>query len=137
MPLWPDPIRRSMSFKPGRERTRRLQNVRATSSRWFPQFIRWHLECSNLQAITPFAIDLHDIIISKLGRYHAKDRADIELLTRLPKFDEEQLAVLYAQARDDLKTYWPDKLEPTDKHFNLMRTSILGLAPEDWLEGGD
>jgi hypothetical protein len=32
------------------------------------------IEGLNLQAITPFAIELHDIIITKLGRYHAKDR---------------------------------------------------------------
>ena len=31
----------------------------------------------NLQAITPLAIELHNIIITKLGRYHAKDRSDI------------------------------------------------------------
>ncbi len=27
----------------------------------------------NLRALAPFAIELHDIIITKLGRYHAKD----------------------------------------------------------------
>jgi len=46
------------------------------------------IEDLNLQAITPFAIELHDIIITKLGRYHAKDRADIELLTRIPRLWE-------------------------------------------------
>jgi Nucleotidyltransferase of unknown function (DUF6036) len=90
------------------------------------------IEGLNLRAITPFAIELHDIIITKLGRYHAKDRSDIELLTRIPRFHEEQLAALYALARDDLKTYWPDQLEATDRNFNLVRASILGLAPEDW-----
>jgi hypothetical protein len=89
------------------------------------------LEGLNLQAITPFAIELHDIIITKLGRYHAKDRADIELLTRIPRFQVEQLTALYALARDDLKTYWPEKLEATDRNFNLVRTAILGLAPEN------
>ncbi len=57
------------------------------------------LEGMNLQAITPFSIELHDIIITKLGRYHAKDRSDIELLTRIPGFQEEQLTALYALAR--------------------------------------
>lgn len=85
----------------------------------------------NLQAITPFAIELHDIIITKLGRYHAKDRSDIELLTRIPGFRHERLTELYALARDDLKAYWPDKLEKTDRNFNLVRTAILGLQPEN------
>jgi hypothetical protein len=31
-----------------------------------------------------------------------------------------------------MKTYWPDKLEMTDRNFNLVRTVILGLLPEDW-----
>lgn len=90
------------------------------------------IEGLNLQAITPFAIELHDIIITKLGRYHAKDRSDIELLTRIPDFRHERLTELYALARDEMKTYWPDKLEKTDRNFNLMRTVILGLPPEDW-----
>jgi hypothetical protein len=89
----------------------------------------------NLQAITPFAIELHDIIITKLGRYHAKDRSDIELLTRIPGFRHERLTELYALAREEMKTYWPDKLEKTDRNFNLVRAVILGLPPEDW--GGD
>jgi Nucleotidyltransferase of unknown function (DUF6036) len=86
----------------------------------------------NLQAITPFAIELHDIIITKLGRYHAKDRSDIELLTRVPVFRHERLTELYALTRDDLKTYWADKLEKTDRNFNLVRAAILGLPPEDF-----
>lgn len=91
----------------------------------------------NLQAITPFAIELHDIIVTKLGRYHAKDRSDIELLTRIPGFRHERLTELYALARDETKTYWPDKLEKTDRNFNLVRTVILGLPPEDWGEDYD
>ena len=87
-----------------------------------------------LQAIRPFAIELHDIIITKLGRYHAKDRSDIELLTRIPTFQEDRLSALYALARDDMKLYWPDKVETTDRHFNLVRTTMLGLAQEDWAE---
>jgi len=87
-----------------------------------------------LQAIRPFAIELHDIIITKLGRYHAKDRSDIELLTRIPTFQEDRLSALYALARDDMKLYWPDKVEATDRHFNLVRTTMLGLAQEDWAE---
>ena len=90
------------------------------------------IEGLNLQAITPFAIELHDIIITKLGRYHAKDRSDIELLTRIPGFRHERLTELYALARDETKTYWPDKLEKTDRNFNLVRTVILGLPSEDW-----
>lgn len=90
------------------------------------------IEGLNLQAITPFAIELHDIIITKLGRYHAKDRSDIELLTRIPGFRHERLTELYVLARDEMKTYWPDKLEMTDRNFNLVRTVILGLLPEDW-----
>jgi hypothetical protein len=88
----------------------------------------------NLQAITPFAIELHDLIITKLGRYHAKDRSDIELLTRTPGFRHERLAELYERARDAQKLYWPDKLATVDRNFNLVRTTILGLPPED---GGD
>lgn len=86
----------------------------------------------NLQAIIPFAIELHDIIITKLGRYHAKDRSDIELLTRIPGFRHERLTELYALARDEMKMYWPDKLGKTDRNFNLARTVILGLPREDW-----
>lgn len=33
-----------------------------------------------------------------------------------------------------MKTYWPDKLEKTDRNFNLVRAVILGLPPAD---GGD
>lgn len=95
------------------------------------------IEGLNLQAIIPLAIELHDIIITKLGRFHAKDRSDIELLTRLPTFREEQLTMLYAQARDELKLYWPDKLDATDRNFNLVRTAILGLAPGDWGDSAD
>jgi hypothetical protein len=90
------------------------------------------IEGLNLRAITPFAIELHDIIISKVGRYHAKDRLDIELLTRIPSFRHEHLLSLYALAREDLKMYWPDKLEKTDRNFNLVRSAILGLPPKDW-----
>jgi hypothetical protein len=92
------------------------------------------IEGLNLQAIAPFAIELHDIIITKLGRYNSKDRSDIELLIRIPGFRYERLTELYALARDDLKTYWPDKLEKIDRNFNLVRTAILGLPPEDWGE---
>jgi hypothetical protein len=95
------------------------------------------IEGLHLQAITPFAIELHDIIITKLGRYHAKDRSDIELLTRIPGFRHERLTELYALARDEVKTYWPDKLEKTDRNFNLVRTVILGLPPEDWGDDHD
>jgi hypothetical protein len=90
------------------------------------------IEGLTLQAITPFAIELHDIIITKLGRYHAKDRSDIELLTRIPGFRHERLTELYALARDDMTSCWPDKLEKTDRNFNLVRTVILGLPPADW-----
>ena len=90
------------------------------------------IEGLNLQAITPFAIELHDIIITKLGRYHAKDRSDIELLTRVPGFHHERLTELYALARDEVNTYWSDKLEKTDRNLNLVRTVILGLPPKDW-----
>jgi hypothetical protein len=86
----------------------------------------------NLRALAPFAIELHDIIITKLGRYHAKDRSDIELVTRIPGFRSEHLTKLYQLARADLKTYWPDKLEKTDANFNSVRTGILGLPPADW-----
>lgn len=85
-----------------------------------------------LQAITPFAIELHDIIITKLGRYHTKDRFDIELLSRIPGFRHEYLTELYAVARDDLKLYWPDKLEKVDRNFDLVRTVILGLPSMAW-----
>lgn len=90
------------------------------------------LEGLTLQAIRPFAIELHDIIITKLGRYHGKDRSDIELLTRSPSFQAEQLSALYALARNEMKLYWPDKLANTDRNFNLVRTTMLGLLPEDW-----
>ncbi len=91
----------------------------------------------NLQAITPYVIELHDIIVTKLGRYHAKDRADIELLTRIPDFRQEQLLALYETARDELKLYWPDKLEATDRNFNLMRADLLGLPAVDWSDEYD
>jgi hypothetical protein len=93
-----------------------------------------HLEGLTLQAIRPFAIELHDIIITKLGRYHGKDRSDIELLTRVPSFRAEQLSELYALARAEMKLYWPDKLERTDQNFNLVFTTMLGLPPENWGE---
>jgi hypothetical protein len=64
--------------------------------------------------------------------YHAKDRSDIELLTRIPGFRHERLTELYALAHDDMTSYWPDKLEKTDRNFHLVRTVILGLPPEDW-----
>ncbi len=92
------------------------------------------IEGVSLRAITPFAIELHDIIITKLGRYHAKDRSDIELLTRIPGFRQEYLFELYASARDELRLYWPDRVEKTDANFNRVRTTILGLAAEDWGE---
>jgi hypothetical protein len=59
------------------------------------------IEGLNLQAITPFAIELHDIIITKLGRYHAKDRSDIELLTRIPVPPRAPDRTLCARARRD------------------------------------
>jgi predicted nucleotidyltransferase len=93
------------------------------------------IEGLKLQAIKPFAIELHDIIITKLGRYHAKDRADIKLLTVVPTFQADRLSVLYALARDDMRLYWPDKIETTDKNFNLVRTTLIALPPEDWGEG--
>lgn len=90
------------------------------------------IEAPNLRAIRPFAIELHDIIISKLGRFHAKDRADIGLLTRIPSFREERLLALYKLAREEMTLYWPDKVEATDRNFNLVRTGILGLPAEEW-----
>jgi hypothetical protein len=92
------------------------------------------VEGANLQAITPFAIELHDLIITKLGRYHSKDRSDIELLTRIPGFREERLRELYEDARDELKLYWPDRLEKTDENFNRVLMEILGAPPMDWGE---
>ena len=53
-------------------------------------------------------------------------------MTRIPGFRHERLTELYALARDEMKTYWPDKLEKTDRNFNLVRTVILGLPSEDW-----
>ncbi len=56
------------------------------------------IEGVSLEAITPFAIELHDIIITKVGRFHSKDRSDIERLTRVPSFRQEHLVELYAAA---------------------------------------
>jgi|GEM_PF-3032935 len=86
----------------------------------------------NLKAITPYAIELHDIIITKLDRFHSKDRSDIERLTRSPGFGHNRLLTLYETARDALKLYWPDKLEKVDENFNRVRTEILGLAALGW-----
>jgi hypothetical protein len=53
-------------------------------------------------------------------------------MTWIPGFRSDHLTKLYALPRDDLKTYWPDKLEKTDPNFNLVLTGILGLPPADW-----
>jgi hypothetical protein len=58
-------------------------------------------------------------------------------LTRIPGFQEETLAGLYALARDDMKLYWPDRMETTDRNYNRVRTAILGLAAEDWGDDDD
>jgi hypothetical protein len=41
------------------------------------------------------------------------------------------LRELYEAARDELKLYWPDRLEKTDENFNRVRMEILGLPPID------
>jgi hypothetical protein len=47
----------------------------------------------------------------------------------VPGFRHERLTELYALARDDLKTYWPDKLEKTDRNFNRTPMAIRHYLP--------
>lgn len=120
MPSSPSATRYSTNCRRGPERTPRSPSTRGISSRSCR--LSTH-GAGNVRSGTAdrgsessghhtVRVELHDIIISKLGRYHAKDRSDIE-------------------------TYWPDKLEKTDRNFNLVRTVILGLPSEDWEDDYD
>jgi hypothetical protein len=85
-----------------------------------------HLEVRLLEA--------HDLIVSKLLRMHPKDRRDVETLTRHETFSSVTLVERYRAAREELKFYWPDRVEKADLNFNAIVEEILGEEPIEWDE---
>lgn len=79
-------------------------------------------------------LEVHDLLVSKLLRMHAKDRRDVETLTRHETFSTPTLVERYRGAREELKFYWPDKVERADKNFNAILEEILGEEPIEWDE---
>lgn len=79
-------------------------------------------------------LEAHDLIISKLLRFHAKDRGDIETLTRHETFSADVLVERYRAAREELKFYMIDKVEKADKNLNAVLVEILGEAPVEFDE---
>lgn len=79
-----------------------------------------------------FTIELHDLIVTKLGRLHAKDWTDIEHLTRNAEFDPDILNDRFDNARDQHQFYWPEKVEMLDQNFNRVVTEMLGLSAKSF-----
>jgi hypothetical protein len=79
-------------------------------------------------------LEAHDLIVSKLLRMHAKDRRDVETLTRHETFSTSMLVERYRAAREELKFYWPDRVEKADHNFNAILEEILGEEPIEWEE---
>ena len=84
-----------------------------------------------LKAIELRALEIHDLIVSKIRRLGAKDREDIRLLTQHPDFDADTLIDRYAQAREWTRM---DEalLEQDDANFNSILTAVLGLQAREW-----
>lgn len=89
---------------------------------------------ASLEHIQLRLLEVHDLIISKLLRLHAKDRSDIETLTRHETFSPETLVERYRAAREELKFYMADKVEKADKNLNVVLEQILGEKPIEFDE---
>lgn len=71
-------------------------------------------------------LEVHDLVVTKLLRMHAKDRRDVETLTRHPSFSATLLVERYRAAREELKMYWPDKVGKADTNLNAVLVDTLG-----------
>ena len=68
-----------------------------------------------------FALEAHDLALSKLERNSARDREDVRFLARVVPLDTEELEARY---RKELRPY----LANTDRHDLTMRLWLEMLA---------
>ena len=71
------------------------------------------------------ALGKEDLILSKLGRYGDRDRADIQFLAENHAVDVKKLIVMYTVARD----YYVGRLSELDLTFNIVLEEHFGHAP--------
>lgn len=84
-----------------------------------------------LTKLTLRVLEVHDLIVTKLLRLSEKDRTDFRTLVRDPRFNTKKLIDRFKNARENVKLYWPDKLEKADKNFNALLIE-LGEKAIDW-----
>ena len=82
------------------------------------------VDVTQLQRIRVYVMELHDLILSKLKRFNAKDQQDLEWLCLLPELDADVLRRLYRGARQILDH---DEKETIDARINRIETQYLGL----------
>lgn len=71
------------------------------------------------------AVSKEDLILSKLGRYNDRDRADIQHLIETCKADSEKLVSYYKSARQ----YYVGNLRTIDATFNIVLKEHFNLGP--------
>lgn len=94
----------------------------------FPQDWGWReravaVVVPELQRISLWVLEIHDLIISKLRRFEDKDREDIRRLCSRPELEVETLRARYRHARL-LRDY--DERERLDNNFNTVEVEFLG-----------
>ena len=83
---------------------------------------------ANLERLRVYVLELHDLILSKVKRFNAKDQQDVEWLCYREELDIEILRERYRRARQLLDH---DEKEKADVNFNHIETAFLGLRPTE------
>ncbi len=81
---------------------------------------------ANLQRLRVYVLELHDLILSKLKRFNAKDQQDLEWLCLRPELDADVLRKRYCGARQLLDYNEKDTI---DARVNHIEEEFLGLPP--------
>jgi hypothetical protein len=100
----------------------------------FPSDMGWRrraipVELREVQRIRLRALEVHDLIISKLKRFAEKDRRDVRALCNRPDVDVETLRSRYREARLLLDL---DERERMDLNFQVVEVEYLGREPSEF-----
>lgn len=78
-----------------------------------------------LEHLRVMALGKEDLVLSKLGRYSDRDRADIQFLAETGTVDVPKLIRMYKSARD----YYVGRVSGLDVAFNVVLEEHFGHAP--------
>lgn len=84
---------------------------------------------ANLEKLRVYVLELHDLILSKVKRFNAKDQQDVEWLCYREELDVEVLRERYRRSRQLLDH---DEKETVDVQFNHIETVFLGLPATEF-----